>query len=184
MTRASAPRTQAPAVASTLAARHKEKGPGVAGVCPHPRHRASARCGRALFARHCHQLLGRLLQCDHAYAGRHALPRHGAGGIGASEAFESNTQDEHGPLGRPAKPSVTQRLDALVDIAVGDYAPVTRPMPDSNLVRRLRFAVPQWQAGTEGRMLRVKATALAHTRVDGVDWYWPAGKIPRPLKPG
>src|SRR6185369_6592569 len=43
------------------------------------------------------------------------------------------------------------RLDALVDVIVGTYAPLPAASL-SNLVRRLRFAVPQW-AGELDRAL-------------------------------
>ena len=64
------------------------------------------------------------------------------------------------------------RLDALVDVAVRKYAPLPAPSL-SSLVRRLRFAVPQW-AGELDRTLQRAKRRLAHARVDGVDWYWPA----------
>ena len=66
------------------------------------------------------------------------------------------------------------RLDALVDVAAGIYA----PLPASSLaifVRWLRFAVPQWH-GELGNALRRAKQRLAHARVDGVEWYWPAGE--------
>jgi uncharacterized protein len=64
------------------------------------------------------------------------------------------------------------RIDALVDVAVRLYA----PLPGASLwdlVRRLRFAVPQWQGELKGAMERARAR-LSHACVDGVDWYWPA----------
>lgn len=64
------------------------------------------------------------------------------------------------------------RLDALVDVAVGIYA----PLPEASLrdhVRRLRFAVPQWRGGLEDALRRARER-LACARVEGVDWYWPA----------
>jgi uncharacterized protein len=63
-------------------------------------------------------------------------------------------------------------LDALVDVIVGTYAPLPAASL-SSLVRRLRFAVPQW-AGELERALTRAQRRLAHARVDGVDWYWPA----------
>ena len=68
------------------------------------------------------------------------------------------------------------RMDALVDAAVGIYA----PLPGRSLsyyVRRLRFAVPQWQAELKSALERAKER-LSHTRVGGVDWYWPGGEDP------
>jgi uncharacterized protein YcaQ len=64
------------------------------------------------------------------------------------------------------------RLDALVDVIVGKYAPLPAPSL-SSLVRRLRYAVPQWIGELDGALARAKRR-LAHERVDGVDWYWPA----------
>ena len=78
---------------------------------------------------------------------------------------------QHGPEPADATERHT-RLDALVDAAIQIYA----PLPDaclSDLVRRLRFAVPQWQGELKAAMQRAKQR-LAHARVDGIDWYWPA----------
>ena len=68
------------------------------------------------------------------------------------------------------------RIDALVDVVVGKYA----PLPASSLsmvVRRLRYAVPQW-TNELGRALQRARKRLAHERVDGVDWYWPSHENP------
>ncbi|MFN2513906.1 MAG: DNA glycosylase AlkZ-like family protein [Pyrinomonadaceae bacterium] len=64
------------------------------------------------------------------------------------------------------------RIDALVDAVVRIYA----PLPGSSLSfygRRLRYAVPQWREELPGALQRAKQR-LAHARVNGVDWYWPA----------
>jgi uncharacterized protein len=66
------------------------------------------------------------------------------------------------------------RIDALVDVAVRIYAPLPGPCL-SDLVRRLRFAVPQWRSELKNALQRVKER-LSHARVGGVDWYWPAGE--------
>jgi uncharacterized protein YcaQ len=68
------------------------------------------------------------------------------------------------------------RLDALADAAIRIYAPLPGPSL-SDLVRRLRFAAPQWQGELKGALLRAKQR-LSHARVDGVDWYWPADENP------
>jgi uncharacterized protein YcaQ len=73
------------------------------------------------------------------------------------------------------------RLDALVDVAVNIYAPVTGQCL-SYLVRRLRFATPQWR-GELTEALRRARQRLAHTRIDGVDWYWPSGDSVRRSEP-
>jgi hypothetical protein len=72
-----------------------------------------------------------------------------------------------------ARDAATRRrhLDALVDVIVGNYAPLPA-LSLSNLVRRLRFAVPQW-AGELDRTLERARRRLAHARIEGVDWYWP-----------
>jgi uncharacterized protein len=88
---------------------------------------------------------------------------------------------QHGP--EPADTAERHaRLDALVDAAVGIYAPLPAACL-SDLVRRLRFAVPQWRGELKGALERVKQR-LAHARVDGVDWYWPAEeKVARRASP-
>jgi uncharacterized protein YcaQ len=81
----------------------------------------------------------------------------------------------HGPEPVDAAERQT-RLDALVDAAVRIYSPLPAACL-SDLVRRLRFAVPQWRDELKGALQRVKQR-LAHSRVDGVDWYWPANENP------
>lgn len=85
----------------------------------------------------------------------------------------------------PAPPPATAaekraRLDALVDVVVGKYAPLPGPSL-SSLVGRLRYAVPQWRSDIPGALKRARKR-LAHARVDDVDWYWPAGEAaPAPV---
>ena len=67
-----------------------------------------------------------------------------------------------------------QRLDALVDVVVGKYAPLPAASL-SNLVARLKYGVPQWQPLLRAAFRRA-AERLPHARVDGVEWYWPAGE--------
>jgi uncharacterized protein YcaQ len=69
------------------------------------------------------------------------------------------------------------RIDALVDVVVNIYA----PLPGRSLslyVRRLRYAVPQWEDEMTGALERARER-LAHARVGGVEWYWPNGENPR-----
>jgi uncharacterized protein YcaQ len=73
------------------------------------------------------------------------------------------------------------RLDALVDVVVGIYAPLAAASL-SSLVRRLRYAVPQWRGELERTLQRAKRR-LASARIDGVDWYWPAEKPVAPREP-
>ena len=63
-------------------------------------------------------------------------------------------------------------LDALVNVIVGMYAPLPAASL-SSLVRRLRYAVPQWR-GELNRTLQRSKRRLRSARIDGVDWYWPA----------
>jgi uncharacterized protein YcaQ len=83
-----------------------------------------------------------------------------------------------GPIGRVQRDA---RIDAVVDAAVGTYA----PLPAASLayvVSRLRYAVPQWR-GELRRALRRARQRLAHARVEGVDWYWPAAERVPPEPP-
>ena len=62
---------------------------------------------------------------------------------------------------------------------------VYAPLPAASLsyaVRRLRYAVPQWSSELTGALQRARHR-LAHARVDGVDWYWPAGEKPGVAEP-
>jgi uncharacterized protein len=68
------------------------------------------------------------------------------------------------------------RMDALVDVVVGKYA----PLPASTLcqlVRHLRGGAPQWTALRAEALNRAKQR-LAHARIEGTDWYWPAADRP------
>src|SRR5688500_15996013 len=75
-----------------------------------------------------------------------------------------------------AASDVKERIDSLIDVIVGIYAPLPRPSLAST-VARLRYAVPQWQGGLRAGLDRAKAR-LSHGRVDDVDSYWPAGEDP------
>src|SRR5215831_2844659 len=82
---------------------------------------------------------------------------------------------EHGPA--PADATERRaRMDALVDAAVQIYAPLPSKCL-ADLVRRLRFAVPQWRGELKEALQRAKQR-LAHGRVDGVDWHWPSQENP------
>jgi len=66
------------------------------------------------------------------------------------------------------------RLDALIDVAVAKYAPLPAQSL-SQLVARLRYAVPQWTNELKPALDRARRR-LAHARVAGTDWYWPAAE--------
>jgi hypothetical protein len=87
---------------------------------------------------------------------------------------------EHDPA-RLDVPERRRRLDALVDVVVNVYAPLPA-VSLSYAVRRLRYAVPQWSSEITGALHRAKQR-LAHARVGGVDWYWPAGEQPEAAQP-
>ena len=82
---------------------------------------------------------------------------------------------KHGPT--PSDSSERRgRIDKLVDAAVQIYAPLPgKSLAD--LVRRLRFAVPQWHRELREALQRAKQR-LAHARIGEVDWYWPAEEDP------
>jgi len=69
------------------------------------------------------------------------------------------------------------RIDALVDLVVNLYA----PLPGASLsyyVRRLRYAVPQWEKEIAAALERARER-LTQARVEGVDWFWPNEENPR-----
>ncbi len=82
---------------------------------------------------------------------------------------------EHAP--RPIDPAECRaRMDQLADIATRIYAPLPA-FSLSFLMRRVRYGVPQWHTDWKHALDRAKQR-LAHARVDGVDWYWPAEENP------
>ncbi len=68
------------------------------------------------------------------------------------------------------------RVDALVDVVVGKYAPIPAASL-SFIVSRLRYAAPQWHADLRGALARARQR-LAQAVVEGQSWYWPAGETP------
>ena len=72
------------------------------------------------------------------------------------------------------RPTRRARLDALVDVIVGKYAPLTSSGLN-RLVKRLRYGVPQWSAQLDGAVQRARGRC-AHAKVGGVEWYWPAAR--------
>jgi uncharacterized protein YcaQ len=73
------------------------------------------------------------------------------------------------------------RLDALVDVVVGKYAPLTASGLN-RLVKRLRYAAPQWSEQLDAAVTRAR-TRLASERVEGVSWYWPVSEDPHAAAP-
>jgi uncharacterized protein YcaQ len=69
-----------------------------------------------------------------------------------------------------------ERMDALIDLAVAKYAPLPAATL-GQLASHLRGGAPQWAPQRAAALARAKRR-LAHERVDGVDWYWPADEKP------
>jgi hypothetical protein len=78
---------------------------------------------------------------------------------------------QHGP-GPADQAACREQLDVLVDAAIRIYAPLPARCL-SFLVRRMRYAVPQWLGEVKGALERAKQR-LSRARVEGVDWFWPA----------
>ncbi|MDZ7632150.1 MAG: crosslink repair DNA glycosylase YcaQ family protein [Gemmatimonadaceae bacterium] len=70
----------------------------------------------------------------------------------------------------------TAAMDALVDVIVAKYAPLTGSML-SGLVQRLRYGAPQWTALRTAAVARARQR-LPHVRVDDAEWYWPVDESP------
>ena len=76
----------------------------------------------------------------------------------------------------PDAATASARMDALIDLVVQKYA----PLPSATLgqlVSHLRGGAPQW-AGQRLAALARARQRLAHAKLDGVDWYWPAADKP------
>jgi uncharacterized protein len=71
--------------------------------------------------------------------------------------------------------------DALADVVIAKYAPL--PLATLGmLMSRLSIGVPQWRDERAAVLKRAKAR-LAHARIDGVDWTWPAAERIRRVEP-
>ena len=80
------------------------------------------------------------------------------------------------PAATPFTPATPATLDALVDVVVNQYA----PLPErslSELISRIRFGAPQLTPHVRAAFARAKER-LPQARVEGVNWYWPAGENP------
>src|SRR5260370_21727677 len=71
------------------------------------------------------------------------------------------------------------RIDALADVAIRIFPPLPGPCL-ADLVRRLRFAVPQWHGELKSALQRAKER-LADTRLPCVAWCLPAAHDPSRL---
>ena len=67
-------------------------------------------------------------------------------------------------------------IDTLIDVIVQKYA----PLPAASLGQLIRYLIagaPQWAAQKPAALARAKER-LACTKLDGIDWYWPAAEMP------
>jgi uncharacterized protein len=76
----------------------------------------------------------------------------------------------------PVPADSSAAMDALVDVIVRKYAPLTGSML-SGLVQRLRYGAPQWATARAAAVARAKRR-LPHLHVSGADWYWPVDEAP------
>jgi uncharacterized protein YcaQ len=103
------------------------------------------------------------------------------GGTRVYAARETETEAGTGAVAAPLdEGTVSSRMDALVDVAVHKYAPLSASTL-GQLVGHLRGGAPQWTA-LRGEALTRAKHRLAHARVDGIDWYWPADDRPASVR--
>jgi uncharacterized protein YcaQ len=76
----------------------------------------------------------------------------------------------------PAVEDPAAAFDALIDVVVHKYAPLTAASL-GQLVSHLQGGAPQWRLDRNAALKRAK-TRLASSRVDGVEWFWPADENP------
>jgi uncharacterized protein len=76
----------------------------------------------------------------------------------------------------PDKVTAAARFDRLIDVVVHKYAPLPAASL-GQLASLLCRGVPQWAKQRAAALGRAKQR-LAHTRLDGIDWYWPASESP------
>jgi len=72
----------------------------------------------------------------------------------------------------PDAAAANARFDTLIDVIVQTYAPLPAASL-GHLVSLLGGGAPQWIAHRASALARAKQR-LAHARVQGVDWFWPA----------
>jgi len=80
----------------------------------------------------------------------------------------------YAPARAALPPGEAPNVDALVDLVVRKYAPLPS-LSLGQLIRRLRYAAPQWRSELNAAVLRAKSR-LGHVHVDGIDWYFPKGE--------
>ena len=79
----------------------------------------------------------------------------------------------------PAHDDPKAALDALVDVIVTKYAPLPAASFGQLLSHLAGIGTPQWRGERNAALQRAKQR-LAHVRIEGIDWYWPADeRLPR-----
>ena len=73
--------------------------------------------------------------------------------------------------------TASARMDALVDLVVAKYAPLPFATLGHLISRLGGGGAPQWRGERAAVLARAKQR-LAHHRIDGTDWYWPAAENP------
>jgi uncharacterized protein len=111
-------------------------------------------------------------------ATREGAEREGAAREGAArEVAAPEVATRVGAAPPPGAETATARMDALVDLVVAKYA----PLPSATLGQLMSLlcgGVPQWAGQRAAALARAKAR-LAHHRLDGTVWYWPADERPQ-----
>jgi uncharacterized protein len=82
----------------------------------------------------------------------------------------------------PAHDDPQIAFDRLVDVVVAKYAPLPAATL-GQLLSHLCIGAPQWRTARKAALQRAKLR-LAHTRLEGTDWYWPADETLRHHAPG
>ena len=104
--------------------------------------------------------MGRFVKCDDSSVKRDALPGSASRVVRREGGVRIYAGHAHGM--EPKSDAERQkRIDALVDVAVQVYAPLTGACI-TDLVRRLRFAVPQWRSQLQEALRRAKVTIGTH----------------------
>ena len=166
-----------PRVRARPCRRAGEEGAGRARVRARARRGASARGRRAFLARFGDELLGRLVVGHHAPARQDALPRRAARGAASRRHPDLRGACARARADRRGRTSRT----ASTRSSTSSCASTRRCRREPGLARQppaLRRAAVDGRA--EARAGARARARLAHARVDGVDWYWPAGeRLPR-----
>lgn len=80
------------------------------------------------------------------------------------------------PRAAPSLAERRARLDRLIDVIVGTYAPMSL-LSLNALLSRMRYATPQWLSELKSGIARAKQR-LHQAQVDGQRWLWPAHESP------